>query len=125
MHIAVWNKYLPIIRILIKRSALKEQTLNLNRIDFERAGSGRKAGYKFMLEFSKGHANNAINNLPLAKALSLVLLEDEVINNLFLTNDYEISLNSKFQLGIKCLTPPSLLQDAGSLAVEEPVLELS
>ena len=44
MYTQIWSKYLPIIKILLKRSANGNQTLELNRIDFERAGTGRKAG---------------------------------------------------------------------------------
>ena len=50
LYVHVWNKYLPIIRILMKKSAAGAQTLDLNRIDFEKAGSGRIAGYKFTID---------------------------------------------------------------------------
>ena len=36
MYTQIWNKYLPIIRILLKRSTGSDQTLNLNATDFER-----------------------------------------------------------------------------------------
>ena len=52
MYNHIWKKYLPIIKILLKKSISEDQILDLNRIDFERAGTGRKAGYKFKIEFT-------------------------------------------------------------------------
>ncbi len=104
MFTHIWNKYLPIIKILLKRSAASDQTLNLNRIDFERAGSGRKAGYKFNIEFSKGRVTNVISGSPLASDLAAVLQQDGLMKSMFADNDYQLSLNTKFQLSIKNLT---------------------
>lgn len=116
MYTQVWTKYLPIIRILLKRSATGEQTLDMNRIDFERAGSGRKAGYKFTIEFRKGRVSNLISSSPLASNLAAVLLQDAVVKDLFLKNDYDISLNTRFQLHIKNLsTEHAALQEAESV----------
>lgn len=101
MYTHIWLKYLPIIKILLKKSATAEQTLNLNRIDFERAGSGRKAGYKFTIEFINGRVANVISSSPLAMDLATVLLDDAVLKQLMATNNYQVSLNTKFQVMIK------------------------
>ncbi|MGZ5133569.1 MAG: hypothetical protein ACXWCG_00410 [Flavitalea sp.] len=117
MYTQVWTKYLPIIRILLKRSATSEQTLDMNRIDFERAGSGRKAGYKFVIELRKGRVSNLISSSPLASNLATVLLADPVVKDLFLKVDYDISLNTRFQLHIKNLSADqATLQEAGEAA---------
>ena len=117
MYTQVWTKYLPIIRILLKRSATAEQTLDMNRIDFERAGSGRKAGYKFIIEFRKGRVSNLISSSPLASNLATVLLQDAVVKDLFQKVDYDISLNTRFQLHIKNLsTEQGALQEADHVA---------
>ena len=39
MYNHIWKKYLPIIKILLKKSVAEEQVLALNRVDFERAGT--------------------------------------------------------------------------------------
>ncbi len=101
MYTHIWNKYLPILRILLKKSATGDQTLNLNKIDFERAGSGRKAGYKFVIEFTRGRVANVISGSPLASDLAAVLLQDDVLKRLFMDADYQVSLNTKFQVSIK------------------------
>lgn len=104
MYTQIWNKYLPIIRILLKKSAANDQVLDLNRIDFERAGSGRKAGYKFNIEYTKGRVSNVISGSPLASDLAAVLQQDGIMKTLFSENDYQLALNTKFQLSIKNIT---------------------
>jgi len=105
MYTHIWSKYLPIIKILLKRSATNEQTLTLNRIDFERAGSGRKAGYKFNIDVSKGKITNVISGSQLASDLASVLQQDGILKSLLSDNDYQLVLNTKFQLLIKNVTP--------------------
>lgn len=114
MYTHIWLKYLPIIRILMKKSATGDQVLNLNRPDFEKAGVAHKAGYKFTIEFTNGKVANVISTSQLALDLATVMLEDATIKNLFSTNNYQISLNTKFQVSIKNCTP-----QPEALALEE------
>lgn len=100
MYIHVWTKYLPIIKILLKRSNAGNQNLDLNRIDFEKAGSGRKSGYKFSIEFKKGRVSNVISSSPLASDLATVLTSDTAARTIIADLDVTISLNTKFQLSI-------------------------
>ena|SRR5687767_5830086 len=100
MYVHVWNKYLPIIKILMKKASAGNQTLDLNRIDFERAGSGRKAGYKFSIDFKQGRVSNIISGSPLASDLATVLLNDPASRAILANADISIALNTKFQLAI-------------------------
>lgn len=92
---------MPIIRILMKKAVSEEQVLDLNRIDFERAGTGRKAGYKFMIEFTDGKVGNVISGSTLAMHLAQVILEDDAALEILKEHNFEVSLNTKFQLSIK------------------------
>jgi len=98
MYNHIWKKYLPFINIQLKRAAGGDQILNLNRIDFERAGTGRKAGYKFTIEFIDARVSNVISNSSLASNLAAVMLENEATKEILRNNHYTISLNTKFQL---------------------------
>lgn len=119
MYTHIWLKYLPIIRILMKRSASEEQNLDLNRIDFERAGTGRKSGYKFTIELTNGRVANVISSSPLAPDLATVILQDDGIKSLLTTNNYKVSLNTRFQLNIKNVSETP----GGSAAVESETKE--
>ncbi len=104
MYNHIWKKYLPFINIQLKRSAGGEQVLDLNRGDFERAGTGRKAGYKFMIEFTEARVSNVISNSQLALNLAAVMLENEATKEILRNSHYTISLNTKFQLITKNLS---------------------
>src|SRR5664279_1197468 len=88
----------------MKKSAAEDQVLDLNRVDFERAGTGRKAGYKFIIEFTDGKVGNVISGSTLAMHLASVIMEDESAKQILRENNYEVSLNTKFQLSIKNTT---------------------
>ena len=105
MYNHIWKKYLPFINIHLKKSATEEQVLTLNRVDFERAGTGRKAGYKFTIQLTNGRVSNVISGSPLAMNLAAVLLEDDNTKKIIKDKMYEISLNTKFQLTTKNITP--------------------
>lgn len=117
MNTQIWAKYLPIIKILMKRSAGGDQVLDLNVTDFERAGIARKSGYKFTIQFSKGRVDNVISAVPLARDLATALQEDRAVKELLLQNDYHISLNPKYQLGIKFIPRPEAGDGAPSPSV--------
>lgn len=112
MYKQVWNKYLPIIRILVKRSAASEQTLVMNATDFERASGGRKAACKFSIVFSNGRLEDSINSSLVAKDFASVLLQDAVLKDLFTQSDYSVDLTSKYQLVIRHVSKTALEETA-------------
>lgn len=105
MYTYTWKKYLPVIRILLKKSADAEQTVNLNRIDFERTTKLRKPVVTFNVEVIKGRLNPINKSVP-ARDLIEILQEDETTRSLMRQNQYNISLNGDFLLSIKNITPP-------------------
>lgn len=115
---------MPFINIHLKKSAAEDQVLTLNRVDFERAGTGRKAGYKFTIQLTNGRVSNVISGSPLAMNLASVLLEDDNTKKILKDKIYEISLNTKFQLTTKNITPPAeaeeVKEEVPSDEVEEP-----
>jgi hypothetical protein len=121
MHTQIWNKYLPIIRILMKRSRVDDQLLTMNRTDFERAGVARKSGYKFEIHFINGRVDNLLGTSQLAKDLAAVLLDDQVIKDLFSQNNYLVSMNTKFQLAIKVMEKTT--SEAEAVVSDEAVLQ--
>lgn len=105
MYTYIWNKYLPVIRILLKKSFSGDQLLSLNRDDFERAGTGRKAGYKFTIEFTEGKVSNVISGSDLASHLAAAMLEDVATKAVLQTGHFQLILNTKFQIAIKNTSP--------------------
>ena len=89
----------------MKRSPSGDQTLDMNKTDFERTASGRKAKFTFNVLLHKGHIQNVSNPSPVAKDLATLLQEDEMTRVLVRQFDYQFSVNASFQLTIKNLTP--------------------
>lgn len=117
MFIQTWNNYLPVIKILMKRSAAGEQTLNMNLTDFQRAAGGRKVKYVFSIMVHKARIQNIITPPPIAKDLLAALQQDDMTHKLIRQQDFEFSMNNSFQLLIKNTTPPQTdpepITDAG------------
>ena len=102
MYTQTWLKYIPVVKILMKRSTTGDQLFNLNVSDFKQAGATRKIGYKFNIDFSEGRIDNILAS-DLAKDFAAALLDDPNTKELITQNNYQISMNAKFQLTIKFL----------------------
>ena len=111
MYTYTWKKYLPVIRLLLKRSAGAEQTVSLNRTDFEKTTKLRKPTCSFAVEIVKGRLTTINNQSVPAKDLIEILQEDEITRTLIRQHQYAISLNSDFLLSIKNITPVASLQE--------------
>jgi hypothetical protein len=107
MFTQTWNKYLPVIKILINRSATGKQTLGMNQTDFERAAGGRKVKYSFNFTLNNGRVQNKTVLPPLARELAALLNENETTKKIIRTQELEFSMNADFQLTIKNITPPA------------------
>jgi hypothetical protein len=105
MFVYVWNKYLPVLRILLKRSINGEQTLNMNASDFQRAAGGRKLKFSFSIALHSGRLQTMDNPPPIAREFVTVLEQDEQIRRFLREHDVEFSLTNGFQLMVKSVTP--------------------
>lgn len=99
----IWNKYLPVIKILLKRSKAGEQLLVINQSDFERVGLAKKAGNKFTLTFRSGKVENAVMPSPVAGELAFGLLHDESVKAILAEHDYRLTMDTKYKLHIEQL----------------------
>lgn len=97
----IWIKYLPVLRIVLKKSLAADQQFALNIPDFERAGYKRKAGQKFQVELKNGRLANVLVNTPIASSLATTLLDDAVVKELTNGKEFHIRMNTKYQLTIK------------------------
>jgi hypothetical protein len=104
MYTYTWKKYLPVIRLLLKRSAGTEQSVALNRTDFEKTTKLRKPACSFSVEIIRGRLGPLDKSVP-ARDLVGILQEDDTARSLMSQYQYAISLNSDFLLSIKNITP--------------------
>lgn len=106
MFTQTWKIYLPVITILLKRSATEDQTLKMNLTDFERAAGGRKIKFSFNnLQLKNGRINSLVQHTNLAKDLGMLLQEDEQTRKILQNQEFHFSMSSDIQLTIKNVTP--------------------
>ncbi len=101
MYTQVWLKFLPVIRIMLKRSVTEQQLVKTNRTDFDKAGGGKKVGYNFDIEIALGKSQNRSTSL-IAKDLVTVLLQDEAAMVTLRKHTFSFAMNPKCELRITC-----------------------
>lgn len=116
MYTITWKKYLPVIRLLLKKSVQGEQKMTLNRTDFERTSRLRKPVCAFDIEVINGRLNR-LNPAAQVKSLMEVLTQDVATLPLLRKKHYAITLSSDFQLSIRNNTP---VEETVVPTVEEP-----
>jgi hypothetical protein len=116
MYTHIWQKYLPVIKILFKKSAAAEQKLGLNRTDFEKGSRSGKPSCSFSISVEKGRLSTA-NPPASARELIALLQEDATVKILLKQNHYKISLNTDLQLRILNISPEE------KIAADQPLRE--
>jgi hypothetical protein len=100
-YLQTWKKYLPVIRLHIKRSLVDEQSFKLNITDFESAGDRGKSGYTFSLQMENGKVTNNISGSAVARDLFEALKSDEAIKAMLSDKSIKISVGKTFLFSIK------------------------
>jgi hypothetical protein len=110
MYTKVWMKFLPVIRLFLKRATTSPQQVKLNKIDFDKAGGGKKAGYSFTIELKNGKVQNRLTS-AIALDLITVLQADEKAMEILSSSEYELELNGKCELAIRYLASEEAVPD--------------
>lgn len=100
-YLQTWKKYLPVIRLHLKRSLTEEQQFKLNITDFESAGERGKSGYTFNLQMENGKVSNNISGSAVARDLFELLKADETIKAFLQDRSVKISVGKSFTLSIR------------------------
>jgi hypothetical protein len=100
-YLTTWRRYIPVIRLHLKRSLTAEQSFKLNITDFESAGDRGKSGYSFNITLENGKVTNNISGSAVARDLFEALKEDETIKAMLQDKAIKISVGKSFLLSIK------------------------
>ena len=100
-YLTTWKRYIPVIRLHLKRSLSEEQSFKLNITDFESAGDRGKSGYTFNLTMENGRVTNNISGSAVARDLFEALKADEAIKAMISDKNVKISVGKSFVLSIK------------------------
>jgi hypothetical protein len=100
-YLLTWKKYLPVIRLHLKKSINEEQQFKLNITDFESAGERGKSGYTFNLQMENGKVRNNISGSAVARDLYESLKSDDIIKAFLQDKSVKISVGKSFMLTIR------------------------
>ncbi len=100
-YLTTWKRYLPVIRLHIKKSFNEDQQFKLNIQDFESAGDRGKSGYTFNLQMENGKVTNNISGSAVARDLYEALKSDDTIKAMLQDKSVKISVGKSFVLSIK------------------------
>jgi hypothetical protein len=100
-YLTTWKRYIPVIRLHLKRSLNEDQQFKLNITDFESAGDRGKSGYTFNIVLENGKVMNNISGSAVARDLFEAMKEDEAIKAMMQNKSIKISVGKSFMLSIK------------------------
>ncbi len=99
--LALWTKYLPVIRILLKRSINEEQQVSLGKMELQSVDNRKNANYSFNLAISKGKVENNIGTTAISKDLFYVLSKDSVVSSFMNDKVIRFQMTRAAQLTLK------------------------
>ncbi|HEY4111024.1 hypothetical protein [Puia sp.] len=77
--VALWTKYLPAIRILLKKAINEAQQITLSKIELQSIDNRKNPNFSFNLDILNGKVENSISLPPMGKDLFAVLNADPVM----------------------------------------------
>ncbi|HEX9513167.1 MAG TPA: hypothetical protein VF939_21905 [Puia sp.] len=79
--LTLWMKYLPAIRILLKKSVNEDQQISLGKMELQTLDNRKNANFSFNLAITKGKVENTIGVAAIGKDLFNVLSNDSIIKS--------------------------------------------
>lgn len=108
VYTQLWKKYLPIIRILLKKTEDGDQKLQIYKHEFVATGAKNKLGYIFNLELVNGKAVNKSNSTAPASDLLNLMNENELIAQWLKEKSVKISVNKACELNLQLIQKTEL-----------------
>jgi len=99
--LSIWAKYLPAIRILLKKSVIEGQEISLGKLELQSVDNRKNANFSFSLEISKGKVENNIGTAPIGKDLFSVLSGDSIIKSFMDDKNISIQMTRASLLTLK------------------------
>ena len=121
VYTQLWKKYLPVIRLLLKKTADTDQKLQIYKHEFASTGAKNKLGYIFNLEIVNGKAVNKSAAIAVSFDLLNVLNENTLTNEWLKGKNVKISVNKACELTMIYLNKP----DASEAIVTEVAAEVT
>jgi hypothetical protein len=100
--VALWTKYLPAIRILLKKAVNEEQQFTLSKIELQSVDNRKNVNFSFNLEISNGKVESGLGVSPMGKDLFNVLNGDLLVRKFMLDKKIMIQMTRSSLLTFRC-----------------------
>jgi hypothetical protein len=100
--VALWTKYLPAFRILLKKAVTEEQQFTLSKIELQAVDNRKNVNFSFNLDISNGKFENGLGVSPMSKDLFNVLNGDPLIRRFMLDKKIMIQMTRSSLLTFRC-----------------------
>jgi hypothetical protein len=110
--LGLWTKYLPVMRLLLKKSVNGDQQISLGKMELQSVDARKNVNFSFNIEISKGKIENTIGVAAIGKDLFTVLSNDAVVKSFM--DDKKITIQ---------MSRASLLTFKSSIAEPVPVAD--
>jgi len=110
--LGLWTKYLPVMRLLLKKSVNGDQQIALGKMELHSVDSRKNVNFSFSIDISKGKVENTIGVAAIGKDLFTILSNDSIVKSFM--DDKRISIQ---------MSRASLLTFKSTMAEAVPVAD--
>jgi len=100
--VALWTKYLPALRILLKKAVNEEQQIAFSKIELQSIDNRKNVNFSFNLEISNGRVESTLGVSPMGKDLFNVLNSDQLVRSFMLDKKIIIQMTKSSLLTFRC-----------------------
>jgi hypothetical protein len=100
--VALWTKYLPAMRILLKKAMTEEQQLAFSKIELQAVDNRKNVNFSFDLEISNGKVESMLGIPAMGKDLFNVLNGDQLVRKFMVDKKIMIQMNRSSLLTFRC-----------------------
>ncbi|HEY4289571.1 MAG TPA: hypothetical protein VGN00_20865 [Puia sp.] len=100
--LALWTKYLPAIRIMLKKAINEEQQITLSKMELQSVDNRKNVNFSFDLPISNGKMENSLAVAQIGKDLFAVLNGDSAVRSFMAEKKINIQMTRASLLTFKC-----------------------
>jgi hypothetical protein len=101
-YLALWTKYLPAIRILLKKAVNEKQQITVSKMELQSIDNRKNVNFAFDLEISNGKVENSLAVHAIGKDLFNVLTGDALVRQFMRDKKIVIQMTRASLLTFAC-----------------------
>ena len=99
---ALWTKYLPAIRILLKKAVTEEQQMAVGKLELQSIDTRKNVNFAFNMAITNGKVENSLAVHVIGKDLFSVLSGDAVVRTFLKDKNISFEMTKATMLKIRC-----------------------